>query len=629
MFEVSIMKKIYSVFSVIIFLVTLVVVLPHNTYVKAESDTYGTLLSTQSGSLSEDEKKDFNFSVKTESLVHIYFIGKNTIGKTDGNLKIELFNDENSSLYSKKLDLSCEDFRFDIVLKEGEYRFRLIGKEYYPNAKYCFNIKSEKSLLKPQSGKIKSLKSKSFKFITETSTKAHINFYDESYGDALIEIFNSNKKLIYTKCISLSFDYKVLTLDLPADCYIIKLYENDDFSFDYSFSVSGVPLDKKVTMPKVNSYYAVKCKYKSLVKNKSISYTFSLNRKSKIYILFENADGDYQLAIKKGKNYIQKYQGELYTQKRTLSCFLSKGKYKIIIKAKPKFTYYLRVKAKTAKASDKNVFKIKTISKKKHNLKVKAYRKLRIKSSFTDSIIKWKSSNKRIVSVDSEGYVYAKKLGKAKVTAKLYKGNKLTYSIVVNKYHKTIEIRPGKKLSIKGMFKYCGAKGKFYSSNKKVAIVKNKKIIAKKQGTATIFYKKSGIKYSVKIRARYKKPMAVMYISDYNTRNNIITAWVHNDGKGTMKLYSNDAVLIDWDYKSYDRDLHMTGNKKSVTIKPNHGRYVSFKVEGDTTYPGENRKDIQCYMNYDGKLYWIAIDSESGYIWNKSKYVEIPEAYDD
>ena len=616
------MKLVKRTICVLILAVMLISILCNNTVINAESTSFGTLLETQTGVLGDNQGKTFSFSVKEESLISVVFIGENNAGNTSGAFKINIRNQTNI-LFSKSVSIYEYNYQWDIKLEKGEYNLELIG-DSYSDSNYCFYIKAEKCLLDQQSGKLASLKSKSFSFDLETKMDVHINFSDKSYGSVLAEIYTSQNVLVYSKVFNLEYDFFAFKISLPAGLYTIKLFENDNFSFDYSFNISGLPINDEVKLPTVNSYYPIKLKYKVLNKGKSISYGFSLTKKYKLNVLFYEADGDYQLTIKKGKSCIQKYRGELYDQRRTLNIVLSKGSYKLIIKANSKFKYYLRGKVTKAESTDKNNFRIKSLSKKKQVLKQKAEHKLRVKATFLDPYITWKSSNNKIARVDSEGYVYGKNLGKTKVTAKLFKSNTVKYNIIVNRYYKTLNISPGKKYNIKNVFKYCASKGKFSISNKKVIKIKNKKIIAKKEGSATVTYKKSGIKYTLKVKVKYKKPIASMYISDYDTRNNIIEAWVYNSGKGVMKLYSKGAKLIDWDYTSYDRNLHLTNNQKSVTIKPNKRRYVRFKVEGALTYPGTNRKDIQCKMNYDGKNYWIAI-SDSGYIWKNGRYIEIPE----
>ena len=616
----KISKRIISLF---VLIMILTVALCDNVVVNAENTSYGVVLQTQSGVLEETESKTFAFCVEEESLINVIFIGKNDLGKTSGAFDVIIKNSSDSVLLSKSVSIYEYNYILDIKLEKGNYSIELVGDDY-SKSDYCFYIKSEICLLNRQSGEIKSAENKTFSFDLETSMEVHLNFIDNSYGSFLTEVFNSNNVLVFSKEFEVEYDFKTISIALPPDSYKVKLYENEGYKCDYSFYISALPINYEVEFPTVNTYYPIKIKHKVLSKGKSISYSFSLSQKSKFTILFYDADGDYQMYIKKGNSIVEKYRGELYEQKRTHNIFLNKGNYKLVIKADSKFSYYFKGKATKANANDKNNFKITSISKKNHVMKVKDELQLKVKANFYDPYITWKTGNKKIVSVDSDGYVCSKNLGKTKVTAKLYKSNTISFNVVVKRYNKVIDISPGKKLSIKKFFKYCGTKGKFSTSNKKVLVIKNKKIIAKKEGVATVSYKKSGIKYTLKVRVKYKKPTAVMYISNYDTRNNIIEAYVFNSGKGVMKLYSKDAKIIDWDYKSYDRDLHLVNNQSSVTITPKKGKYVRFKVEGELTYPGTRRKDIQCNMNYDGKMYWIAI-SNSGYIWRNGSFVEMPE----
>lgn len=119
-----------------------------------------------------------------------------------------------------------------------------------------------------------------------------------------------------------------------------------------------------------------------------------------------------------------------------------------------------------------------------------------------DKVKSYKSSNKKIVTVNSKGKITAKKVGKAKITVTTKYGAKATITIKVQKtkvkltgisVNKTkVTLKKGKKFQIEAVKKYITAKDKvtYKSSNSKVATVNSKgKITAKKKGKATITVK--------------------------------------------------------------------------------------------------------------------------------------------
>lgn len=131
----------------------------------------------------------------------------------------------------------------------------------------------------------------------------------------------------------------------------------------------------------------------------------------------------------------------------------------------------------TAHAAPKISTKAKTLTVgKSYTLKVKGTKKK----------VKWSSTNKKVATVSSKGKVKAKKMGTAKIRAKI---GKKTYTCTVKVNPK---INAAKKTLGKGKsctLKLTGATGtvKWYTSNKKVATVSSKgKVKAKKAGTATI-----------------------------------------------------------------------------------------------------------------------------------------------
>lgn len=142
------------------------------------------------------------------------------------------------------------------------------------------------------------------------------------------------------------------------------------------------------------------------------------------------------------------------------------------------------------------------------------------------------------------------------------------------------------------------------SSNSKVATVsKSGKVTARGYGSCTITAVNKGKVYSSKVTVPHHKLIMHGEIMNYSTRYNIISIYVKNKGNVPLTLYSKDVKLIDLDYKSYDRDLKLTGGKNSITIKPGRDAYIKFKVIGAITWPGIEDKKVRLKLKYDGKNY--------------------------
>ena len=122
-------------------------------------------------------------------------------------------------------------------------------------------------------------------------------------------------------------------------------------------------------------------------------------------------------------------------------------------------------------------------------------------------IVKWKSSNKKVVTVDAFGTVIGKKGGTATITAKTTSGKKYTCKVKVKVAAKKVKLDKAKLTMKKGkMAKLKAVKTpsdstdtlKWSSSNKKVVTVdKNGRLKAVKKGTATVTVKTSGGKTAV------------------------------------------------------------------------------------------------------------------------------------
>jgi uncharacterized protein YjdB len=116
-----------------------------------------------------------------------------------------------------------------------------------------------------------------------------------------------------------------------------------------------------------------------------------------------------------------------------------------------------------------------------------------------DKIVSWKTSNKKVATVNAKGKIVGKKAGTAKITVTLKSGKKATITVKVQKKavattkvtvsEKSVTLKKGKTAQIEAAVTPVTSLQKvtYTSSNQKVAAVNSKgKITAKKKGTATI-----------------------------------------------------------------------------------------------------------------------------------------------
>lgn len=126
-----------------------------------------------------------------------------------------------------------------------------------------------------------------------------------------------------------------------------------------------------------------------------------------------------------------------------------------------------------------------------------------------DKIVKWETSNKKVVTVTNKGKITGKKVGKATITVTTDKGAKASITVYVkakkvattkvtvknaktDRVVKKVTLKKGKKLTLKVVTNPITTPDKvtFKSSKKSVATVTNKGVItAKKKGKATITVK--------------------------------------------------------------------------------------------------------------------------------------------
>ena len=120
--------------------------------------------------------------------------------------------------------------------------------------------------------------------------------------------------------------------------------------------------------------------------------------------------------------------------------------------------------------------------------------------------VTFKSSNKKVATVNSKGVITGKKAGKAVITVKVGKyTKKLTVTVKKPSFKLTkssAKLKKGQKVTIKSKAAPA-AKVTYKSSNKKVATVNSKGVVtAKKKGTAKITVKCNGITKTFKVTVK-------------------------------------------------------------------------------------------------------------------------------
>lgn len=127
--------------------------------------------------------------------------------------------------------------------------------------------------------------------------------------------------------------------------------------------------------------------------------------------------------------------------------------------------------------------------------------------------------------------------------------------------------------------------------------------------------------FTLTIKSTLKKNLYVLgELYSYNTRSNIFTMYLTNRSKKQINIYSSEAVALDDDYVSFDRNVRMTKNKKSITIKPGKSKTIYWKVLGGTTWHDVDDFEIHFKCKYKGKVSWLSVQGENVYIWRKGKW---------
>ena len=120
--------------------------------------------------------------------------------------------------------------------------------------------------------------------------------------------------------------------------------------------------------------------------------------------------------------------------------------------------------------------------------------------------VTFKSSNKKVATINSKGVITGKKAGKAVITVKVGKyTKKLTVKVKKPSFKlvkSSVKLKKGKKTTIRVKAAPV-SKVTYKTSNKKVATVNSKGVVtAKKKGTAKITVKCNGITRTFKVTVK-------------------------------------------------------------------------------------------------------------------------------
>lgn len=146
-------------------------------------------------------------------------------------------------------------------------------------------------------------------------------------------------------------------------------------------------------------------------------------------------------------------------------------------------------------------------------------------------------------------------------------------------------------------------------------------VLANKPGVGDVIVTlKNGKKYKTKLTVKAPNPNFYAQLIDYNTRDNYFTVRVKNVGIGNLTILSSGAYSMDVDYKSYDRQLYLSGGK-SVVVKPGKSKKIKFKVKGNTTWYKYSDHTIRFYFKYYGKKRLCSVwDEDCSYKDGKKWY---------
>lgn len=222
----------------------------------------------------------------------------------------------------------------------------------------------------------------------------------------------------------------------------------------------------------------------------------------------------------------------------------------------------LNVKSKTLYVGKSTTIKVKSVTPKKASKKVT-----------------FKSSNKKVATVNAKGKVVAKKAGKATITVTSASNKKVkaTCKITVKQYAKkitvtnavknTVSVKKGKSLTLKTKVEPSDASNKkvtYTSKNKKIATVNSKgKVTAKKVGKTTITIKSKDGKAKTTITVIVpKKSVSKVKL---NTTKKTVTEGQKFTLKATVSPSNATTKIVSW--KSSNTKVATVNSSGKVTAK--------------------------------------------------------------
>lgn len=109
----------------------------------------------------------------------------------------------------------------------------------------------------------------------------------------------------------------------------------------------------------------------------------------------------------------------------------------------------------------------------------------------------------------------------------------------------------------------------------------------------------------------------------YDTRDNYFTMNITNRSKKPITIYSSGAYALDCDYKSFDRNVKLSGGKSKVVIKPGASKTIKWKVIGSVTWYNVKDFEIHCKWKYKGKTQWVSVEYEYIKVFKSGKWKRI------
>ena len=275
----------------------------------------------------------------------------------------------------------------DIIFKAKDgTRYKIVLSIY--SKKICLLKNKSNYLLEDESAK--------YSVNMPTNGRLTLKFYgEETYGSCLVTISDSKNRQVFKKSLRVSYENKNLNFELKKGKYTIKITENNEFEFEYTFSAyfsAATPIKTtKVTLDKT-SIKTAKGKTAKLKATVSPSYTTDELTWSTSNKAVATVDKNGTVTAKAlGKATITAKSGS-----KTVKC-------KVVVNS-----------------ADVSVLKNKTVKLASYVKQIKDYKKG-----------KWSCSNYSVATVNSSGTVTGKKPGKCSVVFKAPDGTKYTFSIKV------------------------------------------------------------------------------------------------------------------------------------------------------------------------------------------------------